>query len=74
MKTKQEDDEEYSTPQIFVNELLKLYNQRHITLETLDDQIATMIVGVIILERQFCDEFVSENVQVFCFRVMKRQR
>lgn len=46
--TKQElqDNEEYSKPQIFVDEMLKLYNQRKISLETLDDQIMAIIIGV----------------------------
>lgn len=40
------DNEEYSKPQIFVNEMLKLYRSGQISLETLDDQIITMIAGV----------------------------
>lgn len=40
------DDEFFSTPQIFVNELLKMHESGLIDDRTLDDQILTMIIGV----------------------------
>lgn len=47
MKHKQQhDDEEFATPQIFVNEMLKIYNDGRISLETLDEQILTIIITV----------------------------
>lgn len=45
-KQKLQDDEEYSKPQIFVEELLKLNNQGKISLESLDDQIFVIIFAV----------------------------
>lgn len=50
------ENEEYSRPQIFVNEMLKLYNQGKISLETLDNQIITIILGVPNLDINFSSQ------------------
>lgn len=61
IEQKLQDNEEYSTPQIFVNEILKLYDQGQFPMDTLDDQILTMIITVNKLITTLCNPLHREK-------------
>lgn len=59
------EDEFFTTPQIFVNELLKLHQQKLLNDRMLDDQIFTMIVGVMFIpmfQKYKLTNFLSSRV------------
>lgn len=61
-KDSRSDDDFFTTPQIFVNELLKMHEMGTINAQELDDQVMTMLVGVSYNNRHIteqCFEYLS---------------